>query len=157
MKGPPAFSMRILFSPLAYCPLFQGDARMQHPGHRSCGLYNLRSLSPQSCYLLPWPLALLLLSWSRGLPAGHCTLAPSSTGTHKHRFIPHTWLFKNIRGIPSQVSALTFTAAMVMSTTEKPINNISVPHTGPFMSPTLFDLLICKIFYRTTQLSMTDS
>lgn len=129
---------------------------MQHPGHWSCGLYNPSSLSPQSCFHLPWLLTLLLLSWGWGLPAGHCSLAPSCTGTHQHRFIPYTWLFKNIPGIPSQVSASTFTAAMAMSTTEKPINNINLPHTGPFMSPTLFDLLICKIFYRTTQLSVTD-
>lgn len=58
-------------------------------------------------------------------------------------------------GISLQVSASTFIAATVMSTTEEPINNMNVPHAGPFMGPTLFDLLICKIFYRTTQLSLT--
>lgn len=63
--------------------------------------------------------------------------------------------FLNICGIYLRLSILTFIAAMMMSTTEKPINNMNVPYAGPFMGPTLFDLLICKLFYWTTQLSST--
>lgn len=35
VKGSPASSMSVNLSPLACCPLFQGDARMQHLGHQS--------------------------------------------------------------------------------------------------------------------------
>lgn len=63
--------------------------------------------------------------------------------------------FLTICGISLQMSVLTFIVALVMSTIVKPINKIDVPHAGPFMVPTLFDLLVCRIFYRVAQLSLT--
>lgn len=127
---------------------------MQHSG--AVGSDTPEALTHRAAMALPCLPALLLLSWGWGLPAGHRSLAPSCPGTREHCFIPSTWLLESIRGVPSRVSASTFTAAMVMSTTEEPINNINVPHTGPFMSPTLFDSLTCKTFYRATQLRVTD-
>lgn len=135
-----------------YSQLLQGDGRMQHQGSTTP-----KVLNPQTCHHLPCPLPHpSCCCGARGSLEGTARLPPSSTGMCYHAlFHICIFFFFNICGISLQLSALTFLAAMVMSTTKNPINNMNVPHAGPFMGPTLFDLLICKIFYWTTQLSLT--
>lgn len=141
---------RVLF------PTFPRRWQDAAPRHQGCGLYNPRSpqpTDPLSPAMSPSPPT--LLSWGWGGPCRTprpCLPAPPECVSPA---LFHTrGVFKTC-GISLQVSASTFIAATVMSTTEEPINNMNVPHAGPFMGPTLFDLLICKIFYRTTQLSLT--
>lgn len=74
------------------------------------------------------------------------SLNPTAPHTsHQPHVSPHTCFPKNIRGISPQPPAPTFVAAMVMSATEKPINN-TLCHTLAPYGPLLFHLPLSRHF-----------